>query len=166
MACHDCAHGGIGGQDEQQHHQRVRDVAPIECDRGRRDHEDRGGDEAGDRSAESSDDSIPDDDRECALEHLGQDDRPGVQAEDPDRERLKPERSRQFVEAHRSRRIERAKDEVVPAHGHATHRRCVVDLEIAPSAPRIQECGDGSDTEECWPRPGRLIPGVGHCGRF
>ncbi len=152
--------GGVGRQHQQQDQQRVGHVAAAQQHRDRRDREHRGGRQPGRRPGQPADRPVQDQDREHALDHLRQDQRPDVKAEDPQRQRLHPERARQLVDGDGPGRIERPEDEVVPALRHAAGGRAVERLDAgAGHSPAVADRGQDGDGEQGRPRPRGLIRG-------
>ncbi len=91
-------HVGVGRrvrrEDEQEDEQRVGDVAPVEEDGDRCDGECGGGDEPGAGAGHAAHGAVEDEHGERALDDLGQDHGPDVEAEEAEGERLDPERAR------------------------------------------------------------------------
>ena len=66
-------------------------------------------------------DAVHHQNRDDALDHLWQRQRPGMKAEDPRREGLRQERPGELVDRDGRLRVERAVEECLPALGHALH---------------------------------------------
>ena len=98
------------------------------------------------------------DDRD-ALERLGHEDRPRAHAEDPRRDRHRPDRHRRLVDGDEVRRVGRAEEERLPALRPRLHRGGVVRVRPARRAePPEVEDGRGHEQGEqrgAGPRPGR-----------
>ena len=154
----ECQGRGICREHEQQYQQRVRDVAPVEQDRDRRGGQGHGRGEAGTRTSDATHGAVEDQYRQHALHHLGQDDGPGVKAEDPHGERLDPEGAREFVDRDRAPRVEGGEEEVVPALRHAARRGTVEGLDgRVPDTPAVGEGCQRRDDEERRPGPAGLV---------
>ena len=137
---------GVGGQHQQQDHQRVGDVPAVQGDGGRADRQDQRGDQAGRRPGQAGHRPVEHQHGQDALDHLRKHDRPRVEAEGPHGQRLDPERSGQLVQGDRARRVEGAEDEVMPAHRHAADRCGVVVLERAlAQGPGVRQTRQGRD---------------------
>jgi hypothetical protein len=85
--------GGIRREHEQQDQERVGDVAAVQRDGDRAGCERRSGCDAREWAGQAPHRAIQDEDREHALDDLWQHDRPYVKADDPQQQRLWPERA-------------------------------------------------------------------------
>ncbi len=149
---------GVGREHQQEDQQRVRDVAPVEQDRDGRGGQHDGGGEPGTCSRHAPDGTVEHEHGESALDGLGQHDGPDVKAEQPDRQRLHPERTGQLVNGDGAPRIERAEEEVVPALGHAAHRGAVERLERrVVHAPRVGQRGQRGHSQQKGSGPPGLV---------
>ena len=113
-AAEDGGHGRVGRQDQQQDHERVGDVAPIQRHGGRAGREHDGRHQAGERAGQATHGPVQHQHGQRALDRLGQHDRPDVEPEEPDRQGLDPQRTRELVHGDGAGRIEGAEEEVVP----------------------------------------------------
>ena len=149
---------GVGCEHEQEDQQRVRDVAPVEQDRDRRGRQDGGGGQPGAGAGDAPHGAVEHEHGEGALDGLGENDGPDVEAEHADRQRLHPERAGQLVDRDRAPGVEGAEEEVVPALRHAAYRGAVERLERrAVHAPHVGERGQCRDDEERRPGPAGLV---------
>ena len=154
------ADGGIGCQHEQQDEQRVRDVAAVEQDHDRAPGQHQRGDHAGSGAGHSPDGAVQDEDGEHPLDHLGQDERPDMEPEDPEGDGLDPERARDLVDRDRGPRVCRPVEEVVQAQRHAARRPAVEGLEVGLiEAPGVRQAGQRGDDQKRRARPTRLVGG-------
>jgi len=106
---------GVGGKHQEQDQQRVRHVAAAQQHRDGRNGKHRRGGQPGRRPGQPADRPVQHQHGEHTLDHLRQNQRPDVKAEDPQRQGLHPQRPRQLVDGDRPGRIERPEDEVMPA---------------------------------------------------
>ena len=149
---------GVGRKHEQQDEQRVRDVPAVEQDGDRGDRQGQRGGQTSRRPGDPAHGAVEDEHGQGALDHLGQDERPDVKAEEAYRERLDPERARQLVDGDGAPGVEGPVEEVVPVLRHAARGSAVKGLErVAVHPPRVGQRGEGGDDQECRPRPARLI---------
>ena len=152
--------GGVGRQHEQQDEQGVRDVAAVEQDHDRAGRHDHGGDEPGAGTGHPADRAVEDEHGEHAFDHLGEDQRPHVEAEDAQRQGLYPERTREFVDRDRGPGVGRAVEEVVQVHRHAARRAAVEGLDVdLVDAPGVGEAGQRGDDQQRRAGPHRLVGG-------
>ena len=150
--------GGVGREHEQEHEQRVRDVAPVEQDRDRRDGQCDGRGEAGTGAGDAAHGAVEDEHGQRSFHDLGQHDGPDVEAEDPQGERLDPECARELVDRDGAPGVEGPEEEVVPTLRHAPRRGAVEGLEEgAAHAPAVRECRQRGHGQERGPGPPGLV---------
>ncbi len=113
---------GVGGQHQAHGERAVLHAVPEHRGGDRGQGEDRGGQQAGDHPGPAAHHPVHDEDGDDALDHLREGHRPGVEAEDPGRQRLRQERAGQLVDGDRAGRVERAVEEGLPAFRHALDR--------------------------------------------
>ena len=141
-ARHEGHRDGISRQHEKEGHGGVGNVAPVEPDGCGARRQDERSDKGRRRAPEPVHRTVEEEDAQDTLDHLGQDNRPGVVAEDPHGECLDPERTGELVQGDRPRWIKRAEGEVVPVGGHTPDGRCIEGLESnLADPPGVRETG-------------------------
>ena len=152
----DRSQGGVRRTDQQQGQQRVRVVEPEHQHRHRRGRQHDAGEQPGRRRpGRTPDRGVEQPHGRHALKRLRDQQAPGGQPEDPDRQRHRPQRERRLVDGDGVRGVRGAEEERLPRLRPGLRRRGVEAVRPAGRAepPQVEDAGADQQRDQGRPLP-------------